>query len=301
MVNTPSQSHFVKKVRRQRRWIAIAAASCIVLGACFLAHAGHPFRFIVFDVGEGDSLFLEAPNGQQMLIDGGPTNGVLEKLGRAMPSFDRSLDIIVLTHPDADHLTGLVEVVRRYRIGQILFTGVQDSTATYQTFLALLLERDVRTTSVVAGDTVSFGGATLTILAPFASWQDREAKEMNNTGIVSRLDYRAFSLLLTADVDTTVESALVRASSNLQATVLKVGHHGSKFSTSAALLSAVQPQLAVISVGEKNTFGHPSQETLGRLADQHIPILRTDQGGDITIESDGNGFTTTRGIRLRIW
>lgn len=283
----------------------------IVFGLCALGMSvwltvlsshDRSFTFFVFDVGQGDALFAETPSGRQLLIDGGPSGAVLEKLGRAMSFSDRSIDVVVLTHPDADHLTGLVDVLSRYRVGQLVLTGVREATPTEDAFWSLVQRRHIPVTYVLAGSRVQLDSdTTFTVLAPFESWKDREAKTVNNTSIVGRLDYRHFSLLLPGDAETPIEQQLVQNNSSLHADVLKLGHHGSKTSTSDAFLTAVAPSLAVISVGADNRFGHPSSEVLERLKKQHVSFLRTDQGADIRIESNGETFHVHRGVGFRIW
>ena len=291
--------------RGRRRFLAIVGmviAIIIVIGVFSLSRRMSPMTVTVLDVGQGDALFIETPRKRQMLIDGGPSSTVIQKLGRVMPFYDRSIDVIVLTNPDADHFVGLIEVLRRYAVGKILMTGVKKESTLYETFLATLRERSVPVTMVVAPDVLALDEETsFSILAPLESWEGRPTESINDTSIVGRLDYQDFSMLFTGDATVKVEEELLRNSAQLDADVLKVGHHGSKTSSSADFLAAVSPELAVVSLGKNNRYGHPHAEVLSRLDAVGIPLRRTDADGDIRIESFGEGFTTKQGTGLNLW
>ncbi len=236
-----------------------------------------------------------------MLVDGGPSNAVLAKLGRAMPMFDRSIDAVVMTHPDADHITGLVEVVRRYRIGMFLTTGVVHDTPVYDRLQTELTAKNIPIRYVHAGDTQDLRDATFRILAPIDDWQGKETDDTNSTSVLGRLDYQSFSVMLTGDAETRTEETLVKSGAPLASTLLKLGHHGSRTSNSAAFLDAVRPQEAVLSVGKDNRYGHPHQEVLDRLAARRIPVDRTDTSGDLVFSSFGSGFTLKTGLGFRLF
>ncbi|MBI3956491.1 MAG: MBL fold metallo-hydrolase [Candidatus Kerfeldbacteria bacterium] len=275
--------------------LVVVAVVCIVL---IVQTTPHPFRFVMLDVGQGDASFLETPTGEQMLVDGGPSDTVLERLGRAMPFFDRTIDVVILTHGDADHITGLVEVIRRYRIGRLLIPGVEKDTATYREFLDAARERNVPLTTVRDGDGVTLGDVTVTILAPFDATL---GLSVNNAGVVARADMDDFSILLTADIETPVEQLLISRGAMLDADVLKVPHHGSHSSSTEPFLRAVGPDLALISVGEDNRYGHPHSDVVKRYQDLRIPILRTDEGSDIRLDVVGKNVSVHRGLGFRVW
>lgn len=254
------------------------------------------------DVGQGDALFVENTSHQQMLIDGGPDNTVLDQLGRVMPFFDRSLDVVVLTHPDSDHVTGLVEVVRRYRIGKFVMTGVLKRSVAYETLQRELRTRDVPVQYVHAGDRLAFSdGSAFSVLAPLESWQDKEAAKTNNASIVGTFSYRNFSVLTTGDIEEEVERSLVSRNVPLTATILKAPHHGSHTSSSEPFLKAVRPEAVVISVGADNRYGHPHADVLARYTAFQLPVFRTDQGGAVTIRSDGEEWSVKHGLLFRLW
>lgn len=237
---------------------------------------------------------MEAPGGNQVLIDGGPDSTILSRLGEAMPFWDRSLDLIVLTHPHADHLDGLLEVLRRYEVGMVLESGVDYSTPDYQEWRRELEGKHIPVVFAERGEVVRLGGeATLRILAPFHSFVGESPKNVHDAAVVMRFEYASSSALLMADGEVALERQLIAARDNLRAQVLKVGHHGSRVSSSPEFLRAVQPRSAVISVGRENRFGHPHQEVLDRLAQFGIKIYRTDTDGTVTFVSGGKEFSVS--------
>jgi len=265
----------------------------IILGGLLLANvlawigvwqASHPYLAVTFfDVGQGDAIFIETPQGNQMLIDGGPGSAVLEKLGKAMPFWDRTIDLVVLTHPDADHISGLLEVLQRYQVENILWTGILCESAECQEWARLVEEEGANVFIAKSGLQIS---GLFYVLYPDKSLEGQRVSNTNNTSIVMRLDYGADSFLFTGDIDQSVEKKL----ENIDAEVLKVAHHGSKTSTAPEFVEAVSPQIAVISVGKDNKYGHPDVETLAILEKYGINVLRTDLNGDIRIFSNGNNF-----------
>jgi len=249
-----------------------------------------------FDIGQGDAIFVEAPGGNQILIDGGPGDRVLAKLGEELPFWDRSLDLLVLTHPHADHLDGLLEVLKRYKVGMVVETGDEYDTPEYQEWRNLLREKNIPVVLARFGQEISLGGGVrLDIFYPFRDYQGVLLKNPHEANIVSRLSYGRDSFLFTGDGEKATEYEMLfiaRAGTygnflNLSSDVLKVGHHGSKTSSSEDFARAVGPNLAVISAGKDNSYGHPHQATLDTLAKLNIPVSRTDEKGDIKIESDG--------------
>ncbi len=241
-----------------------------------------------FDVGQGDSIFIETPQNHQILIDGGPTAVILEKLGKAMPFWDRTLDLVVLTHPDYDHLAGLIDVLERYRVENILWTGVLADTAEFKEWQGLIQEEGAHIYVARAGQRIKSSGTVLELLHPFESLEGKTVKNTNNTSIIARLVFGDDTFLFTGDAYQTVERELIGRGAEIDADVLKVGHHGSKNSSTREFIGVVSPEIAVISVGKDSKYGHPHQETLESLAGAEV--LRTDEAGDIKIVSDGKNY-----------
>lgn len=236
---------------------------------------------VFFDVGQGDSAFIETPDKFQVLIDGGPDLTVLDKLGKEMPFYDRTINLIVLTHTDYDHLFGLLEVLKRYEIKNILWTGIADSTDNYKEWLRLIKEEGANIIIAEAGQKIVLQKEPLIyldIIYPFERLENKETEVSNDASVVLKLVSEEKTFLFTGDIPQKIEKQLT----DIRADILKISHHGSKNSSSAEFLEAVGPKTAVISVGE-NKWGHPSPETLQRLKQSGINVLITKEAGDIKL------------------
>lgn len=282
-------------LRKNFKWYFLAA---LALAAGFIwfavfeieARAGK-LTLDVLDVGQGDAIFVQVDNGVQVLIDGGPDNSVLSKLGEVMPFWDRSIDLVILTHPHADHLDGLLEVLKRYRVGAVIESGVNHSIPEYDEWHTLLTEKSVPVIIAKGGQRIQLShAASIDILAPFQNFVGESPKNVHDAMVVSKLAYGSTTAFLMGDAEKLIEYQLIFSGINLTSDVLKVGHHGSKTSSSEDFLKAVAPKFAVISVGRKNRYGHPYQEVLDRLVTMGTKILRTDLDGNIRIESDGVNY-----------
>lgn len=255
----------------------------------FTQESGKFLKMEFFDVGQGDAEFIETPQRQQILIDGGPDMSVLEKLGRAMPFYDRYIDLVILTHPETDHLNGLIEVLKRYNVGAVITTGIIRDTQEYKEWIGLLEEKRIPIFIAKAGGIIDFGNnINLNILYPFEGLAGKKLSDTNNNSVVSQLVYGNFEALFTGDIEKSAENKLISAGVNLNSDILKIAHHGSKTSTSDVFLRAVNAILAVIEVGKDNSYGHPHREVLERL--KNLNILQTGKDGDIKILSDGEKF-----------
>jgi competence protein ComEC len=271
-----------------------------ILGFLFLANffawivvfdlRNHRFLEVnFFDVGQGDAIFIETPQGHQILIDGGPSPKIIEKLVKEIPFWDRSIDLIILSHPEKDHVTGLLEVLKRYKVENILWTGIVRNIPEYKEWLNLIEKEKANIKIAKAGKKIFCKKCQwkIEIFYPFENLEGMEFEDSNNTSIVSKLIFENSSFLFTGDISKDIEESLTLTPFNLNSKVLKVAHHGSKNSSSEKFLEKVSPELAVISVGE-NKYGHPHKETLEILEKYGIRILRTDREGDIKVFSDGN-------------
>jgi len=241
-----------------------------------------------FDVGQGDAIFIETAQGQQILIDGGPGNVILEKLAKELPFWDRTIDLIILTHPELDHLSGLIEVLKNYQVENILWTGVVRETAVYQEWEKAIKAEGAKIFIARAGQKIISGKSILEILCPFDEIEEEIFKDSNNTSIVAKLVFGNTSFLFTGDIGKSQEKEIISRGEDIDSDVLKVPHHGSKTSSSEEFIRGVSPEIAIISVGKDNKYGHPHQEVLDILNKYGINVLRTDRDGDIKIFSDGD-------------
>lgn len=243
----------------------------------------------ILDVGQGDSILIRKGN-QEILIDGGPdATGVCRGLGEALPFWDRSIELVVLTHPDSDHLTGLIEVMRRYRVKQVITGPAEATSGAFIEWRRLLDERGIEPVRAEAGMEILMSGGHLTVLHPEEALIRQDSLDSNESSVVLRLEYGNFSLLLPADIGTETERHLLREDQKLQSTVLKVAHHGSDTSTSAEFLNEVHPLVAVISVGANNLFGHPSETVLSllRQVTGEKRLFLTSRDGTVELITDG--------------
>jgi len=246
-----------------------------------------------FDVGQGDAIFIETPQRHQILIDGGPSSPISEKLTKEMPFWDRTIDLIVLTHPEKDHLAGLLEVLKRYKVENILWTGIIRDTSEFKEWEKLIESEGAKIFIAQAGQEIKIHRCHLcnfSILYPFENLAGQEFKDSNNTSIITKLVFGENSFLFTGDVYKLVERELLTKEIDIDSDVLKVGHHGSKTSSSEEFIEEVSPEIAVILVGKENKYGHPHQEVLDTLTKYGIRVLRTDLNGDIKIISDGKNY-----------
>lgn len=268
----------------------LAIATILIWLAVFVEARSNHLEINFYDIGQGDAIFIDAPNNNQVLIDGGPDASILEKLGRDLPFYDRKIELVILTHPDKDHLFGLVEVLRRYKVDQILTTGILCSTAVCKEWDNLISQKNIPIKIAQAGQIIRIGeGLNLAVLYPFENLERKEIKNDNNTSIINRLVYGKKSFLFTGDAEMKVEKELLFSNINLDSDILKVSHHGSKGATSNEFLKEVSPEAAIISVGE-NRWGMPHEELLERLDGNRIRVYRTDEDGDVKIISDGFSF-----------
>lgn len=237
------------------------------------------------DVGQGDGMFIETASGRRILIDGGPDARVVKKLARRLPTFDQTLDAIILTHPDADHLRGAFAAAEHFPVKALFMTGVFHPSATYHSFLSFIQQNHIPLYEGRAGESVDFGdGVRMDFLAPKHPVVGWVVAKTNNTAIVSRLQVGGRSFLFTADIEAPIEDQLLKAGIG-HVDVLKVAHHGSKTSSEPAFLKAISPGLAVIEVGARNSYGHPAPVTLAHL--YLTPAFRTDKNGDVDMWTDG--------------
>lgn len=238
------------------------------------------------DIGQGDAILIQGPTGAEVLIDGGPDRTVLRVLPKELGPIDRTLDLVIATHPDKDHIAGLSEVLKRYDVKAIMDPDIENDTSYAKSFDAYSAEEESIVIPARRGTRIHLGdGAYLDILYPD---RDVSTVESNTGSIVARVVYGETSFLLTGDAPASVESWLVTLDgASLQSDVLKAGHHGSRTSTSAELLSVVDPLYVVVSAGKDNSYGHPHEEVVTTVMESGAQLLRTMGAGPVTFKSDG--------------
>lgn len=248
----------------------------------------------MLNIGQGDSFLIVAPNGSKMLIDGGKDAKVLTELAKVLPMGERYIDVVIATHPDADHIGGLQYVLNKYNVGLFLTSQVDGSTKTFGQLMQTLEKKKVPSYYARHGMQLSFGSNPTAEQNHFdILFPDRPTDnwETNNASVVGKLSFGARTALFTGDSPANIEHYLAQAIPRvLDVDILKLGHHGSKTSSSEEYLRATSPSLALISAGVDNSYGHPHQEVLSRLATLRIPYISTQTAGTVTlsVSSDGN-------------
>ncbi len=250
-------------------------------------------KVIFLNVEQGDATLIQTPKEKTILIDGGPNAAILEKLGQYLPFHQKKIDLIILTHPHSDHVTGLISVLQNYQINLILMNGVNHTTPEYITFLKLIKNKKIPVNIVENASFIDLeDNIRMEILYPDRNLANLDVKDLNDGSIVTYLIAKNIKFLFMGDAGFGVENRLMASNLLLQTNVLKIGHHGSRESSSSEFLNYVRPEFAIISSGANNLFGHPSKELLKRLNNQNIKTYRTDKHGDIIF--------TTNGINLQL-
>ncbi|MBA3047674.1 MBL fold metallo-hydrolase [Patescibacteria group bacterium] len=245
-----------------------------------------------FDVGQGDAIFIKTPMGQNILIDGGPDDKIIDRLSENLAWWDKQIDLMVLTHPHSDHVAGLVDVINRYKVKKILYTGVIHDSPDYLTWLELIRDRGIPLVIIDRPQTVKLGeDCYLDISHPLESMLGKEVPNLNNSSIVVKLIYKETKFLFTGDIESEVEQELLEYKVDLSADVLKTAHHGSDTSGTLEFLTAVNPRIAIIQVGAENDFGHPSLRVVKRLERMGVKIFRNDLDGTVKLISDGENIS----------
>ena len=241
------------------------------------------------DVGQGDAIFIETPDGVQVLIDGGPDSGVVRELSKQLPFFDKTIDVVLATHSDKDHIGGLIDVLERYQVETIIRTENKNDTEVAALFDTFQNTEGAEVYFARAGQQLQIGASTtLLILSPQGDPTDWES---NTASIVAQLEYGESTFMLTGDAGVNIEEYLSETyGSLLQSDVLKLGHHGSRTSSGDIFLDTVSPRYAVVSAGAGNSYGHPHKEVVENLDERDIEILQTADLGTIVFKSDGKNI-----------
>ncbi len=284
--------------------ILIIALAVVLLLTGFIWHTNQndQLKIYFFDIGQGDGLLIRTPGHQNIVIDGGPDNTFISKIGQVLPFYDRTIDLMVLTHPHADHLTGLIPVLERYQVKRVLTSGVIYPSSFYDQWLKLVEQENAELIFASAGQNFIFGQVKLAVLAPLKNYQGQVIVEkgeeaasangdnLNNASIVIKMIYQESSVLFTGDLEIAGEAGLLASGQDLKADLLKAGHHGSDTASSQEFLAKVSPKYAVMQVGQDNKFGLPDLRVINRLTRQGVQIFRNDQQGDLIFTFDGKNI-----------
>lgn len=247
------------------------------------------------NVGQGDAELIEKGD-YQILIDGGPDDSVLAELGKTMPATDRKIEILILTHPHSDHLAGINQVIDRYEIGAIYFSGATYTTNGYLEFLQKVKDKNISIIVPKIGESITpYDNAKLTFLWPGEKYKEQVSENLNNTSVVGRYCYFSICALFTGDIENDEQalmfSEIEKEGLGIDLQILKVPHHGSTNGTDEILLEKIKPDHAVIEVGADNKFGHPHAATLDLLKNAGIKVYRTDRDGTIEFILSESGIT----------
>ncbi|OGM19320.1 hypothetical protein A2955_05090 [Candidatus Woesebacteria bacterium RIFCSPLOWO2_01_FULL_37_19] len=299
------------------KWKYFIFLLTLITATIWLAVLFYPdsrLRLIACDVGQGDAI-LAISGKTQILIDGGPNSRVIKCLDRYIPFWDRKIEVVMLTHPQLDHYKGLIDVVKRYSVVNFITSGLDSSSQEFQVLKSQVGGRGIGVVNARSGTKVRVGMIYLDILWPSSAFSASESKpndvkegntasveETNDLGVftskrdpndfsvVAIMSFKGFDALLTGDISPDQENQIITAGLAKDVNYIKVPHHGSKNGLTKQMLDATSPEVAVISSGKNNSYGHPHAEVLQMLREKDIRILRTDEVGDVVVESDGDKF-----------
>ena len=244
-------------------------------------------RVSFLDIGQGDAILIQTPSGKKMLIDGGPSDSVLTRIGEVTNYFTTNIDVLEETHPDADHVTGLIPVLEKYNVHMVVASPGVGTTNVFKDLQKHIDDEHADVHVARTGDVVDFhDGVTVKILYPPTNYKVKK-DDTNDASVSVVLTYGDETFLLTGDLPTTEEGKLITVGLPKNITVYKAGHHGSKYSSGEQLLTFIRPEYAVISAGKDNRYGHPNPEAIARLQKYSKEILSTIDRGTITFISDG--------------
>lgn len=246
------------------------------------------------DIGQGDAILIRTPQYHNILIDGGPPGSqLIQKMGKILPPLERTIDLMILTHPHLDHIGGLMEVLERYKVKNVLLTGVQHKSSYYENFLSQMKNAKIH----IADEKKDFilGEIFLDTIYPFTSIANDAFQNINNSSIVIKMTFKKTNVLFTGDAEQEVEEKILAKNTHIQAEIMKAAHHGSRTSNTSSYLDAIQPVMAIIQVGKGNKYDHPHQETLEKFSQRKIKIWRNDLHGTVSIflKPDGEEMIKT--------
>lgn len=274
------------------RKILIGASLIIAASALLFLNSRSDGLFHVYflDIGQGDAIFMRTPSGINILVDGGPDKKILSELKDVLPFFDSNIDYLFSTHPDKDHIEGLIYVLKKYDVKHVLWNGDYKTNYLTSAFFQTARDKNITPEAFAADRDIALNdGVLIDIVFPFK--QNFSTQENTNANsLVANVIFGSNEILLTGDADNELEEKLIKAKSRIDADILKVGHHGSKFSTGEDFLNAVTPEYSVIQVGKDNKYGHPNSSVLKKLKEHNSKIFRNDLNGRIEFIFSGKGI-----------
>lgn len=272
----------MKKIVRIKIFLTILILFNIILWQNILTKQKNN-QIIFFDVGQGDSSLIQTTSSQQILIDGGPDDTITTKLSEKMPTLDKKIELMILTHPHDDHFDGLIDVINNYQVESLIMPATDIHNQKYDYFLQLIKEKNIKIIYPNNQLSIKVDNITLIIYYPITHQVIHQENE-NDYSIVIKIISPKNTILTSGDLSEKKEKEIVKKyGQSLQANILKINHHGSKTSSSPEFLQTVQPKTAIISVG-KNKFGHPDQNIIKKINNLNIQILRTDLDHDISFD-----------------
>lgn len=279
-----------------KKVLTLGVFSLVLLGFIFFSQVSQrsdsKLYLVACNVGQGDAMYIKTPSGKDILVDGGPNDAVLDCLNNNMPFWDKTIELVILTHPDADHITGLVDVLQRYTVLHFVTSETSRNTGIYKKFLNVLGSQNLPLKYIYAKDKIDFGdGVVSNIISPSLDYVNSSKpigeSEVNEFSVIQVISFGKFKALLTGDAGVIVEDRIAKDVGNID--ILKVPHHGSKTGMSDYYLATTDPEVAIISVG-KNSYGHPTSFSLDLLSKHQIKTLRTDRNGEVEIVTDGKSY-----------
>jgi competence protein ComEC len=282
----------VKKAAKLKLFfLFVLALITATIWSVYFSQPDEKLNIYFFDVGQGDAELIQKAN-WQILVDGGPDDIVIERISNVMPIDDRKIETIIITHPHADHITGLIEVINRYEIEKIILTKVGYESATYKSLLELIDKKKIKTITPKIGDVeYLFDQGKITYLWP-GEEVSRFENNLNNSSIVFRFDYGDFNCIFSGDAEIEGWTEIFKKQKNKLEDIdlIKIPHHGSRTGLNENMTDIMRPDIAIISLGLNNKYGFPHQEILDILAKNKTRVYRTDQDKSINIRTDGKNY-----------
>jgi len=277
---------FFKKYYRPLTLCALLIAVIFVWQAVYQELPNNIMTVAFLNIGQGDSIYIESPTHQQMIVDGGPNGAILSEISKIMPWYDRYIDVLMISSPDVDHYGGFIDLLKRYDVGLVIEPGTTGGSSSYKVLEDLIVKKHIKKVIALRGQSIELGGgAHFDVFFP-----DRDVSklETNTSSIIGQLVYGSSTVMFNGDAPSaTEEYVLDLDGSKIKSDILKAGHHGSKTSASEVFVSAIAPKYAVISAGLNNKYGHPHQETLDLFKKLNVETFITFNLGTIVFKSEG--------------